>query len=361
MSDKKISVVQVIDQLNVGGAERVLINWANILLEKKQQAAVVTTVRPGVLSKELKEEVIFFDLQRKWKWNPFAMHRLVKFIKNYDVIHVHSSHNLRYVWLASKLFGLKKPIFFHEHFYFDKISWHRRVIYPKTKMICVSGFVRDWAIQNKLSTENNSFLLRNTIVPHLIDIAPTEKKTGTIKILMTGNIAPRKNMEFALEIMKELKNQLFEKYELTIIGSIADKKYFNYIQNKIAIDGLENQINFIHDCENVQPILNHFDLAIHPSKFETGPLVLIEYLSKSLPFVSHNTGEVPFQIKEALPGFIIENFEPEKWLTAIQDILSDDKKILHTKMKSVFEKFYSIDQYYETGMNIYAKGLNKAE
>lgn len=357
--EKKISVVQVIDQLNVGGAERILVNWANILKEKNHQPAVVTTVRPGALSKELKKEIEFFDLNRKWKWNPFAMHRLVKILKNYDVIHVHSSHNLRYLWLASKLFGLKKTIFFHEHFYYEKISWHRRAIYPKTKMICVSGFVRDWAIKNKLSTENNAFLLRNTIVPQLIDVAPTEKKNGTIKILMTGNITSIKNIEFALEIMNELKNQLFENYELTIIGSVVDKKYFNYIQNKIVIYGLEKQINFIHECENVQPILNHYDIAIHPSKSETGPLVLIEYLSKSLPFLANNTGEVPMQIKAALPGFIMENFDPEKWITAIQETLSADKKILHKEMKSVFEKYFSIDQYYETGMSIYAKGLNQ--
>jgi len=359
MKENKISVIQVIDQLNAGGAERVLVNWANILHEKGQQSAVITTVGPGVLAKALQEDIELFDLRRKWKWNPFAMYRLVKILKNYDVIHVHSSHNLRYVWLASKLFRLKKIIFFHEHFYFEKISWHRRAIYPKTKMICVSNFVRDWAIKNNLSTEKNVFILPNIIVPHLIDIAPGKKQKDIVKIVMTGNIAPRKNIEFALEIFNELKKQLFENYNLTIIGSVTDKKYYTYLQNKITIYGLEKQVQFIHDCDNIQPILNQFDLALHPSKFETGPLVLIEYLAKSLPFLSSNTGEVPAQIGEELPGFIIKNNEPETWAAAIQEIITMDKKILDKKMKTVFEKYYSIDQYYEKGMSIYAKGLEK--
>ncbi len=361
MKEKQISVVQVIDQLNAGGAERVLVNWANILNEKGHPSSIVTTVAPGILAKDIKEDVAFFDLRRKWKWNPFAMYRLVKIIKDYDVVHVHSSHNLRYVWLASKLFRLKKTIFFHEHFYFEKICWHRRAIYPKTKMICVSNFVRDWAIKNKLSTDKNAFLLPNIIVPHLIDIAPGEIQKDIVRIVMTGNISTRKNIEFALEIFKELKKQLFENYELTIIGCVTDKKYYNYLKNKIKIYGLEKQVKFIHDCDNIQPILNQFDLALHPSKFETGPLVLIEYLAKSLPFLTYNTGEVPAQIREELPGYVMENYDPEAWVTAIHEIISADRKIVDKKMKTVFEKYFSIDQYYENGISIYAKGLKNGK
>ncbi len=359
MQEKKISVVQVIDQLKAGGAERVLVNWANILHEKGHHSSVVTTVAPGILAKDINENVAYFDVRRKWKWNPFAMYRLVKILKNYDVIHVHSSHNLRYVWLASKLFRLNKPIFFHEHFYFEKISWHRRAIYPKTQMICVSNYVRDWAIKNKLSTDKNAFLLPNIIVPHLIDIAPGEKQNDIVRIVMTGNISTIKNIEFALEILNELKKQLFENYELTIIGCVVDKKYFNYIKNKIIIYGLEKQVRFMHDCYNIQPILNQFDLALHTSKSETGPLVLIEYLAKKLPFLAYETGEVSAQIKEELPRFVMQNYEPAAWVAAIHEIISADRKIVDKKMEMVFEKYFSIDQYYENGMSIYTKGLEK--
>ncbi|MBS1729462.1 MAG: glycosyltransferase [Bacteroidetes bacterium] len=359
MEKKKYAVIQVIDQLHAGGAERVLVGWANILSEKGHSSAVLTTVSPGILRKDIHQEVSFFNLNRQWKWNPFAMYRMIQILKKYDIIHVHSSHNLRYVWLAAKLFRLHKPLFFHEHFYFEKISWHRRIIYPKTMMICVSKFVRDWAIQNQLSTEKKAFLLPNIILPQKIDIiSNTARKTNSIiQIVTTGNIAPRKNYEFILEVFKELKKQLFENFHLTIIGSVADKKYFHYIQNKILLDGLEKQVEFIHDCANIQPILHQFDIALHASKFETGPLVLIEYLAKKIPFLTFQTGQVSEQIKNELPEFVLEHYDPILWVSAIQKIISADKKLLHKRMESVFEKNFSVDQYYAKGMHIYSQGF----
>src|SRR5690349_11981442 len=110
----KLSVVQVIDMLKPGGAERVLVTISNILYEHGHKVKVITTVTPETLSSQLYTGIELQSLNRKWKWNPITMYKLIQAVKNYDVIHVHSRHNLRYLLLAKAIFGLKKKIFYHE-------------------------------------------------------------------------------------------------------------------------------------------------------------------------------------------------------------------------------------------------------
>src|SRR4051812_1632827 len=150
------SIVQVTDQLNIGGAEQIVVMLANLLQVHGHKTAVVTTVAPGPLATKLHPAVQHINIDRKWKWNPVKMYRLVKVLKQYNVVHVHSSYNLRYVFLAGRLFFLQKTIFYHEHFgdihINTTVAWHQRWIYPKVNFIAVSRQLAEWAIDKiKLS------------------------------------------------------------------------------------------------------------------------------------------------------------------------------------------------------------------
>ncbi len=357
MQEKKFSVIQVIDQLEVGGAERVLLNWANTLQQKGHISAIVVTVNPGRLYKNINAGVQVFDLHRKWKWNPGPMKRLAKILKNYDIIHIHSAHNLRYTWLATKLFGLHKPLFFHEHFYYEKIAWHQRWIYPRTKMICPAGKTRQWAIQHKLTKAENSFVLPNTILLQQTNTFATYKENNSVQLLQVSNIYGLKNLEFAIEFLHALHQREVGKYELTIIGKIVDPEYFQAIQIKIKELQLQAYVQFKHDCDEVQPLLGSYDFALHTSTQETGPMVLIEYLAHGLPFLTFDIGEVPQQVKPVLPGMVLNNFELNNWLRAFYQLQASDKTKLRTQMQALFEKQFSMETYYTTCMQIYAAGL----
>jgi len=100
---------------------------------------------------------------------------------------------------------------------------------------------------------------------------------------------------------------------------------------------LNNHINIIHDCNNVQAVLNNFDVAIHTATSESGPLVLIEYMMMGLPFLTYQTGEVVHQIKNDLPECIIDNFNTIEWIMQLDYLLQQNKNELSAKLKSSFE------------------------
>ncbi len=360
MIDKKISIVQIIDQLNVGGAEKMLATLSNLLNRNGHKVKVITTVKPGPLAAQLNKEIEFFCLNRKWKWNPFTMYHLIQQVKGFDIIHVHSSFNLRYYLLASKLFFFNKIVFYHGHYgnvVNENIKWHQQMLYKKVVFIAVSNVMKEWAIKKLHLSAKNVFVLPNIVIREDAG-KPIIKKNDVIKIVLVSNFLPNKNIEFAIEILEKLSMPDERKFQLTIIGKPSDKNYFQSIQQLIQKKNLQSSIDIITDCNDVQPLLSQFHFALHTAISESGPLVLLEYLAQGLPFVASNTGEVVQQIKNDFPELIAESFNINEWINKIESLLTKDLLHLTSKMQTVFNKIFSAEKYYETCINIYTAGLN---
>ena len=360
MQNRKFKVAQIIDRLHIGGAERVVVMLSNLLQQHGHTVKVITTVNPGPLAKQLHKEIKQVTLNRKWKWNPLTMRSLIREVKDYDIIHVHSSHNLRYLYLAAKLYRLNKPIFFHEHYgdiHVDKsVRWHQKLIYPNVVFIGVSRQHTEWALQQLKMPKEKVFLLPNTV--EKISIPQTEKKPNNEKhILLVSNFRPTKNIEFALELFKQLKNESRSNYRFTIIGQIADKLYYEKIKDQITKNELEKDITILTDCTNIQPLLHQFDLAVHTAKSESGPLVLIEYMAQGLPFLTYNTGEVVEEIKNKIPLAVMHSFDIDEWIKRIETLLELPFDDLSNKFSNVYDHYFSTEVYYNKVMEIYERSL----
>lgn len=352
-----MTILQIIDTLAIGGAEKVLVNLANLQKRKGHEVCVLTILEPGPLISQLLPEIPQVSLHRQWKFSPFMMYRFIRLARKYDVIHVHSSHNLRYIFLASRLFGLKKVIFFHEHFgniEIDRsVKWHQRLIYPKVQLIGVSRKICHWALEKVKMPVKNVHLLPNTVPFYPYHPKPPKNETRKyFSIVLTSNIRRPKNLEFALRLSTEWKDSI-----LTIIGQPFDKAYEAELQEQILKSGISERIRFIHDCADIQPQLHQFDLAIHTAVTESGPLVLIEYLAQGIPFLSYRTGEIAYTVEEEFPDFIIDNFQTEQWVARISHLLSMDRQSLGKAMRRFYEARFSEESYYEQCQKIYHKGL----
>ena len=362
MEDEKLRVVQIIDRLHIGGAERVLVMLSNILHLHGHTVKVITTVNGGPLVNQLQQGIQHVNLQRKWKWNVLTMRTLVNEIKDYDVIHVHSSHNLRYVYLAMKLFRVNKPIIFHEHsgnVHIDSfIKWHQRLVYPNVVFIGVSHKHIQWAIQKLKMPENKVFLLPNTV--EKLNTEELQEKNERNQLLLVSNFRSSKNIEFAIEVFKELRSRR-EGYHFTIIGQIADKEYYEKIKHVINKNRLKEHIDIVHNCSNIQPFLHQFDFALHTSISESGPLVLIEYMAQGLPFLAYNTGEVVEEIKSKIPLAVMNSFDKDEWLNRMQTLISLPFEDLNHKFSNLYDYYFSTEVYYKKLMDIYQTVLKRNE
>ncbi len=353
---RKLSVVHVIDILNAGGAERVVITLANLFAQHGHKVKVICTVSPGVLFSELDNNVKKISLNRKWKYNPATMYKLISQVKSYDIIHVHSVHNLRYYKTASALFFFNRKIVYHEHHGGDRSNDMppplHQLLFKNVRYIAVSKNLMEWALYKLNLGRRDLFLLPNIIIKNESNSALAKPSTP-IKLVVVSNILPRKNIAFTVELLKHLNNSFGGKYHLDIIGKIWDENYYSGVMQLIQQYQLQPNIKWITDCKNVQPLLPNYHLALHTALSESGPLVLIEYLSQQLPFITFKTGQVAEQITSFLPGFVEETFIVKRWIEKIERILNEDKPEIQNKMKFVFETQFSSEKYYQDCLLMY--------
>lgn len=349
-----MKVLQVIDQLNVGGAERVLVDLSNILHQHGEEVTVLTLVRPGKLASQLNPDIQVIDLHRQFRFSLYKMFQLSRICRQFDVVHVHLRFNFRYVALAKYLFGGKFKLLLHDHFgdiendksipFGLKFFLHRNPWFTG-----VSQPLVDWAVQCVGLGTGRVFLLPNIIVRKELN-HHRKPESSVVRIVLVSNFREAKNHVFACRLLATLRGSL--NFKATFIGQVIDQKFMNRIYEEISNNDLDDVVTVINDCTDVQSEIGTFDLAIHTAYQESGPLVLIEYLAQQLPFVAYKTGEVSTQIESVIPEFFLNSFQVEQWIERIETILNNPR-CFYNRMRRTFESFYSEEEYFNRCISIY--------
>lgn len=348
MLQPKLSVVHIIDRLETGGAEKVVIFLANLLHQNGHSVRVITTVSKGPQLQLLNPSISFVCINRNWKWNPVHMFRLKKACHGFDVIHLHGTPTLKYAMLTKKLFTLKGKIIFHAHnssVFLKERQWLLRRLLKETILIATSQEVVIAATNAIKINKNRLFCFTNTVVkPQLKNIA-TKKYRHLVQV---SNIVPHKNISFSIELLKRLNAIPGTPFHLTVIGKIYDKEYFDRLNQLIFENGLSAHISFITNCDDVLPLLSEFTMGLHTSTVETGPVAVVEYLACELPFLAYRTGEVAEVVASELPGFITNNFNIEDWVSRIVQLakVSEQNELIKEKMNAVYRRHFSPENYY---------------
>lgn len=336
-----MKILQIIDRLAIGGAERVFVDMCNILQENNQDVSAMLLLEDrGELLSQLKIPIVSFS--RKSKWNISSMYACSKIVKQYDVIHCHSKHTFRYIKLVCLLMRVDKELILQDHSSFKikgKQLFLFKYLFKPDYYIGVSEAINQHAIGKVGLSPERVFLLENIIMKSNLRV-----ECSFTDFVLVSNIKSTKNNLFALEVLKN-----FSQTSLRVIGHVQESEYFDKMREFSKNEGLK--IDFITNLKEVQPLLKNSTIGLHTSPSETGPLVLIEYLAQGLPFLAYETGEVAKMLKPHFPEYFIDNFDLEQWKKRLESIVSSTPDT--QKMEMVFEQYFGAKQYYEKLENIY--------
>lgn len=359
---RKIKVLHVIDELSIGGAERMLVTIVNGLTERGHEVGVVTLIKPGVLAEGIDPRVTFCSLNRSSRFDWAALYKLNRLARTYDLVHVHLKHTLKFVFLSWLLNPYKSKILLHDHS--GEVLVTFKNVYPIfmrwwIKRIYYMGVSRDltqWATGQYNIKPEKSFSVPNVIsgesFPVLID--NNESTLNQIRLVLVSNFRAIKNLEFSIRLVHFLQNQRGIKVHLTIYGQPVERMAHKAVLNLIDSLSLGGSVSLDSTKQNVIPFLKQFDMAIHCSFAETGPLCLLEYMSVGLPFLTINRGHVPKDIKGIFDEMVIDNFLLENWADRMK-ILYSQKQQYHHKLKHFFNQNYSVENYFNKLNFVYSK------
>lgn len=353
-------ILQVIDQLNIGGAERVLVDLTNILHYQREKVEVLTLVRPGDLSKQLDQQIRVTNLARTNKFSILKLFRCHQICSQFDIIHIHQRYNYRYVALAKLCFRGDYKILLHDH--------GGPIDNPDKSLLGLAWFLKrnKWFIG-----VNHSILLfalnlglkrtRCLLLPNIV-IKKSQKSiantltTKNTKLVHVSNFREPKNHGFAVELISELRNHM--NFEIDFIGKVFDKEYYETFKRKLDVLSLNDFVRIEQNLNDIQPVIHNYQIGLHTSYQETGPLVLIEYLAQQLPFLAFRTGEVATQISKVLPEFFLDHFDVSQWIDRIKMLISN-RDTFYQRMIIAFDELYSSEVYYQKCMSTYKSMLDE--
>ena len=109
-------IVQLIDSLEPGGAERMSVNYANMLSETIAFSSLVTTRQEGPLKEELLPGVFYLFLKKKHTLDFRAVFRLRHFIKKHKIALIHAHSSSFFMAVMTKLIYPQVKIIWHDHY-----------------------------------------------------------------------------------------------------------------------------------------------------------------------------------------------------------------------------------------------------
>ncbi len=296
-------VLQLIDSLEIGGAERMAVNYANALHKRIAVSALCVTRKEGNLETMVDPEVPYLFLKRKRRLDILAVLRLKRFIQKHQIKIIQAHGSSYFIGALVKLVTPGLKLIWHDHYGKSEFLDARKTGVLKQfsrffdAVFAVNEKLALWSKEN-LKVEK-TFYIKNFIAEALPFDA--DFKISGVKgkrLVCVANLRPQKNHHLLLDAFKLVLKQ-DSAYTLHLFGSAPDSLYAESILKRIEAEPFSTSV-FYHDTYlKMSAILPHFDSGVLSSDSEGLPLALLEYIQASLAVVATDVG----QCKAVLGGF----------------------------------------------------------
>jgi glycosyltransferase involved in cell wall biosynthesis len=303
-------IVQIIDSLEIGGAEKMAVNYANALSATIDFSGLVATRAEGNLKNQLNNSVSYLFLKKKSTLDFGSVFRLKKYCKENNVEYLQPHSSSYFTALLVKFFYPKIKILWHDHnglseFISSEKSFALKIASFFFKGIIVVNYkLKDWA-EKELNCKKVIYLPNFTTIDNSAKAETILKGESGKRILCLANLRDQKNHFFLLEVAKKMEHT-YPDWTFHLVGKDFEDDYSKQIKESIKNKKLENNVFIYGSKSDIKNIIDQSDIAILTSKSEGLPVALIEYGLFKKPVVSTKVGEISLIIKNNVNGFIVD-------------------------------------------------------
>tara|TARA_R100000935_G_C2840959_1_gene170954 strand:+ start:8404 stop:9483 length:1080 start_codon:yes stop_codon:yes gene_type:complete len=296
-------VLQLIDSLHPGGAERMAVTYANTLSINIDKSFLCCTREEGSLKSTLSSNVCYIFLNKSNSVDIYAFLKLRKYIvKNQiDIIHAHSTSF--FLACLLKISGVAFKLVWHDHYGNSEFLEERefKVLRYFSKyfdgIISVNTILKNWATVNLKCL--NIIELRNFCEMQLNNKGRNSFLKGNqedYKIICVANLRPQKDHITLLKAFEKL----IRKYNVTLhlIGQDPKTEYSKKVLTYIANSNVSKSIFYYGIQSEIIELNRQADLGVLSSVSEGLPVSLLEYGLAGIPVVCTNVGQCKEVIKE---------------------------------------------------------------
>ncbi|MFN3754429.1 glycosyltransferase [Flavobacterium sp.] len=322
-------IVQIIDSLEIGGAEKMAVNYANALSKKVAFSGLVATRAEGNLKSQLSNSVSYLFLKKTKTVDFAAAIRLKKYCKAHQVTYLQPHSSSYFIALMVKMIYPKINIIWHDHNGLSEFISAQKSLVLKIASFFFKGIIvvnyklKNWA-EKELNCKKVVYFPNFTNEVSVVNVETHLKGITGKRILCLANLRDQKNHFLLLKVAERLKKSNPD-WTFHLIGKDFGDDYSKQIKELIVSMELTQTV-FVYGSKNdIVPIINQVDIAILTSKSEGLPVALIEYGLYSKPVVSTSVGEIPMIIQHGINGFLVGVQEVDQFEECLSQLIKDEK------------------------------------
>ncbi|WP_299097490.1 glycosyltransferase [Winogradskyella sp.] len=322
-----MKVLQLIDTLQTGGAERLAVNYANGLVRLGVDSHICATRAEGLLLNTIDDSVGYLFLNRSKTIDFRAIFKLRSYLilNKIEIIHAHASSYFFATLVKVTLPRIK--IVWHDHYGNSELLSQR----PKRVLsLCSLGFSYVFCVNQKLKAWNKEHLFVKKIkyIKNFPVLQKSQKNLTVLKgeggkrLLCLANLRDQKNHSMLLDAFKIVNNE-FPDWSLHCVGKDFDDKCSRQFFSKIKALKLNKSVHFYDSKTDILNIMSQCEIGLLSSKSEGLPLALLEYGMSGLPVVVTDVGNCRLLVSDKSFGQLVDKNDYMQFAESIKQLILD--------------------------------------
>lgn len=310
-------ILVLINELDVGGAERLVVDQVNTDEEVEFDICVLGGV--GSLATAVPRHIQVHDLGCA-PWDARALSRLRELIKGVkpDLVHAHLPRAGALAGLARRLDGGLVLYTAHNVWGAYRIR-SRPLVFVAARLsdrvVAVSDQVRASMLAHTGVPAHRIVTVRNGIDTARISSATPSLVRGRLSVCAVGNLRPQKGYGYLLRAVADLPRDVTITVDVFGGGPEHDK-----LARTAADLGVADKVIFRGPVADAAKLLVGYDAFVMPSVFEGLPMALIEAMAARLPIVATTAGGIPEIITNRKNGLLVPPANPSALTAALIEL-----------------------------------------
>ncbi len=321
--ERKIKVLQVIDSLETGGAEKIVYDLAVNLDPLGYDVSICSLEdeRETFLAERLMEKGFSIHfLGRKEGFDlslPSGIRRIIR-EKSIDIVHCHIGGEL---YGHAGTVGTRARVLTTLHGIFPYSLKQRALIW-----LC-SIFKKNYKVA--VSKELQKLYNCHTLIYNGVDtgspppaadgIGEFHRSSDDIVVAITGRLSQVKNHRNFLDAASIVSSRN-EKVKFVVVGDgPLQRDLERYCESK----GISERTVFTGYRKDIESIMNQIDISVLSSDSEGLPMVVLESMAASKPVVATAVGGIPELVIDDVTGILVEPRDPAALASAIERLAGD--------------------------------------
>ncbi|MHC4562001.1 MAG: glycosyltransferase family 4 protein [Planctomycetota bacterium] len=365
VAHETFATAQLVDTLQVGGAEVVAVDIANTLARRGRPSHLVYLRDMGDLTAKVDPRVMIWCAERSKKldWRSFLRVRSYLSRNRIAVAHCHGRAPAYVLTILRWLTALRCVVIFQDHF--GRVAKTPR--YQFLDAVLLRGMDTYYAVSRHLQVRARRLLGMTDdmcqFIPNGVTASPAPHEfTKGHTVIQVGNILPVKGHDTALRAAAILRRQVPDLRWLCVgqmREGVAD--YVRSLMRTRETLGLTDCVEFLGVRADVPDLLKQADVGVMTSRMEALPVSLLEYMAEGLPTVVTAVGECGSIVQAAQCGQVAAPGDAEAIAAHLQAILSDRLRAarLGEAGRAYVTQHYSLDAIVDRIEATYRKALRR--